>query len=129
MKTFIRILAVMGVIAGLAGCPQIDSYKYMAFDEKGEAAPRTIEAAKARFKDKTLVVGQTTKDDLRKLLGTPETLRADEKGRQIYVYVKNVRTKGFSEQMGTTYIARYTLDAEGILFDKQYWAQPMAVDD
>jgi hypothetical protein len=109
----------------MIGCgPMFDSLKYMTTGKGAEVPARTIDAAKEQFKDESMVVGQSTENDLKSLLGSPSEIRKED-GNNIYVYTKNVSTKGVSADVGTTYHASYSFGKNGKLKDKQYKASAM----
>ncbi|CAH9015161.1 hypothetical protein [Candidatus Nitrosacidococcus sp. I8] len=129
MKKFIFTFITVSIAGLLAGCPQIDSYKHMAFGMDDELPPRTEEAARAQFKDSNLIYNKTTEADVRKLLGTPDKI--EEEGKYtVYQYTKDVPVEGhWSNDQGTTYVVTYEFDKEGKLVDKEYAIRPMGVYD
>jgi len=125
MKKNLEILVLMGSFLLLTACgPTISSFKYMITGKGDEAPARTIDAAKEQFKDESLVVGQSTESDLKAALGSPAEIRK-ENGNSVYVYMKNISTKGVSVDVGTTYTAMYTIGKNGKLLEKQYAASAM----
>lgn len=125
MKKNVGIIVLSGALLSMTACgPTIDSFKYMVTGKGAEAPARTIDAAKEQFKDETLVIGQSTESDLKAVLGSPAEIRK-ESGNSVYVYTKNVSTKGVSTDVGTTYAAMYTIGKNGKLLDKQYTAGAM----
>ncbi|CAB1274403.1 hypothetical protein [Candidatus Nitrosacidococcus tergens] len=129
MKKFIFTFIIVSSVSLLAGCPQIDSYKYMAFGMEDELPPRTEEAARAQFKDSNLIYHETTESDVRKLLGTPDKIEEEEE-HTVYQYTKDVPVEGhWSNDQGTTYVVKYEFDTEGKLVDKEYATRPMGISD
>lgn len=111
----------------IAGCSKEmgDSFKYMFTGETGTPPPRTIDAAKAQFNDSKLVVGHSSVSDVERLLGSPMEIKKTGNNR-IYVYLKSVETSGVSTDVGTNYIASYTINSKGKLASKNYKAYPMS---
>ena len=48
------------------------------------------------------------------------------RGSKVYVYLKSVETSGVSVDVGTNYIAQYTVNSKGRLSSKDYKASPMS---
>ncbi len=125
MRHLLRPIALHCILLSMIGCgPMFDSLKYMTTGKGGEAPARTIDAAREQFKDESMVVGQSTENDLKSLLGSPSEIRKVD-GNNIYVYTKNVSTVGVSADVGTTYLASYYFGKDGKLKDKQYKASAM----
>lgn len=124
MNYFVKITALLFiVIAG--GCAAVDGYKYALTGKQAEPPPRTIEAAQAQFNDSGLVIAKSTEADIKTLLGSPSEIKK-EGTNKIYIYMKNVSTKGVSVDVGTIYVASYTFNSSGKLSDKEYVARPMS---
>ena len=102
----------------------MEGYKYMLTGKEGEPPPRTIEAAQAQFNDGKLVIGKSSEANFKTLLGSPSEIKKVD-GKKVYVYLKNVATKGVGVYVGTTYVAAYTFNKAGMLLDKDYSARPM----
>lgn len=125
MMHLIKQIAISAILFSTFACgPMIDSLKYMATGKEGEVPPRTMEAAKAQFKDDDLKVGSSTENDLKALLGSPAEVRKVD-GNIAHIYLKNVSTKGVSVDVGTIYTAIYTFAKDGKLKDKTYTAAAM----
>lgn len=125
MSYLIKQAALSVILLSTFACgPMIDSLKYMATGKEGEVPPRTMDAAKAQFKDDGLMVGNSTETDLKALLGSPSEIRKVD-GNIVHIYLKNVSTKGVSVDVGTTYTAMYTFTKDGKLKDKTYAAAAM----
>lgn len=118
------ILAALTLIA-LTGCGAIEGHKYLFTGQEGTPPPRTITAAKEKFNDEKLVIGKTTEADIKRLFGSPSSLK-NRNGTKVYSYVKSVSTKGISTDPGTVYLAEYTFAKNGKLSQSNYSARPMS---
>lgn len=57
-------------------------------------------------------------------MGSPAEIQKN-KGKKVYVYLKSIETSGVSVDVGTNYIAKYTVSSNGRLASKDYKAIPM----
>ena len=121
MKKLILVLFTLGAITG---CGAIEGHKYLFTGEEGTPPPRTTAAAKSIFNDEKLVIGETTEADIKRLFGSPSSLK-NRNGMKVYSYVKSISTKGISSDPGTVYLAEYSFAKNGKLSQSDYSAQPM----
>jgi len=126
-KNIIVYLILTSGMLLIAGCfgEVGSSFKYMVTGEEGTPPPRTIDAAKAQFNDAELMIGRSTESDIKRILGSPMEIKKT-RGSRVYVYLKSITTVGVSTDVGTNYIASYTINSRGRLSSKDYKARPMA---
>lgn len=119
-----RLILVLFTLAAITGCGAIEGHKHLFTGTEGTAPPRTIAAAKTKFNDEKIIIGKTTEADIKKLFGSPSSLK-NRNGMKVYSYVKSVNTKGISSDPGTVYLAEYTFAKNGTLSQSDYSARPM----
>jgi len=119
-----RLMIVFFTLVAITGCGAVEGHKFLFTGTEGTAPPRTINAAKAQFNDNNLVIGKTTESDIKRLFGSPSSLK-NKQGMKVYSYVKTVKTKGISSDPGTVYLAEYTISKNGKLNRSNYSAKPM----
>ncbi len=119
------LLALLAVAAICSGC----SY--------GNTQLRTVDATKAKFDAGTFTIGTTTKEQVKARLGSPSEIRKLDGGKETWVYVKTEEQNQLSfmkmmtldysitADVGTHYVAEYSFDGKGTLYDVSYRATPM----
>ena len=122
---FKQTVFFMLVLALVTSCGAIEGHKYLFTGEEGTAPPRTIEAAKANFKDSTLKIGSASESNLKTALGSASKIETNQ-GEKTYIYLVERLTQGISTDVGTKYTARYTFDKQGLLLFIDYSAEPMS---
>jgi len=119
------LLSLLAMVAICSGC----SY--------GNTQLRTVDAAKARFDAGAFTIGTTTKEQVKARLGSPSEVRKLDGGKETWVYIKTEEQNQLSFQkimtfdysittdVGTHYIAEYSFDDKGLVYDVTYRATPM----
>lgn len=89
--------------------------------------PRTVDAAKAKFDNGSFVLGETTQENVRATLGSPNQIDDLNDGGEQWTYIKTeeVGLLTVTTDTGTNYMAEYTFDTDGILQDTAYRAEPL----
>jgi hypothetical protein len=120
------LLSLLAIATICSGC--------MSF---GNTQIRTADAAKARFDAGTFAIGTTTKEQVKARLGSPSEIRKLEGGKETWIYLKTEEQNQLSlrkmytldyaitTDVGTHYIAEYSFDGKGTLYDASYRATPM----
>ncbi|NDY73502.1 hypothetical protein DO021_17655 [Desulfobacter hydrogenophilus] len=127
MNIILYLIFTSCILLTIAGCgtEMGKSFEYVFTGKTGTPPPRTIDATKAQFKnDKALIIGKSTALDIQNVMGSPTEIQK-KSGKKIYVYLKSVETSGVSVDVGTNYIAKYTVSSNGRLASKDYKASPM----
>jgi outer membrane protein assembly factor BamE (lipoprotein component of BamABCDE complex) len=110
------IVMFTALMLGISGC-----FTY------GNKQGRTVDDAKWRFPDASLIEGKTTKDEVRSAVGSPNQIRKLDGGEEQWIYVKTeeVDTSVITTDVGTNYVAEFRFASNGILKDKNYRAESM----
>lgn len=127
MNIILYLIFTSCILLTIVGCgtEMGKSYEYLFTGKQGTPPPRTIDATKVQFKnDKALIIGKSTELDIKNVMGSPAEIQKN-RGKKVYVYLKSVETSGVSVDVGTNYIAKYTVSSNGRLASKDYKAIPM----
>jgi outer membrane protein assembly factor BamE (lipoprotein component of BamABCDE complex) len=92
----------------------------------GNTQDRSVDYTMKMYHDAQLVVGSTTRDQLKAILGSPNAVKSLENGDIKWTYIKAVEARAITSDVGTNYVAEFTFSATGALKDKSYSATPMA---